>query len=53
MRRIIFVIIRACFIIFILNLITNNYFSYSLLNIFVLSMLSIPGIIVIYLISLL
>lgn len=53
MRRILFVITRACIILFILNAITNNYFSYNLINIFVLSMLSLPGIIVIYFLSLL
>lgn len=52
MRRIVFVIIRAILILFILNMFTNNYFGYTLINIFILSMLSLPGIIIIYIISL-
>lgn len=53
MRRILFVIIRAIVILFILNTITNNYFAYNIMNIFILSMLSFSGIIVIYIMSLL
>lgn len=53
MRRVLFVITRAVVILLILNILTNNYFSYNFINIFVLSMLSLPGIIVIYIISLL
>ena len=48
MRRVLFVITRAFVILLILNILTNNYFSYNFINIFVLSMLSLPGIIVIY-----
>lgn len=53
MQRVLFVVIRAIIILVILNFFTNNYFSYNLINIFILSMLSLPGIIVIYIISLL
>lgn len=53
MRRVLFVITRAFVILLILNILTNNYFSYNFINIFVLSMLPLPGIIVIYIISLL
>ena len=40
MRRVLFVITRAFVILLILNILTNNYFSYNFINIFVLSMLS-------------
>lgn len=53
MRRILFVIIRAVVILFIANIITNNYFAYNVMNIFILSMLSFPGIVVIYILSIL
>lgn len=53
MRRIIFVVIRAIIILFILNIFTNDYFGYTLINILVLSLFSLPGIIIIYFITLL
>ena len=36
MRRVLFVITRAFVILLILNILTNNYFSYNFINIFVL-----------------
>lgn len=53
MRKIIYHVVKAVIILVIINLITNNYFSYTILNLFILSMLGLPGVIVIYLISLL
>ena len=40
-------------ILYILNVLTNNYFAFNILNIFILAMLGYPGIIIIYFISLL
>ena len=36
MRRVLFVITRAFVILLILNILTNNYFSYNFINIFVI-----------------
>lgn len=53
MRKILFNLVKAIIIMVIINMISNNYFNYSILNIFILTMLGVPGIIVIYLIALL
>ena len=51
MKKFIVSFIRAVFILYILNIITNDYFSYNFLNLFILTMLSYPGIILIYFLS--
>ena len=52
MRKILMLFFKSLIIIYIFNIITGNYFTYNTLNIFILMMLGLPGIIVIYLISL-
>lgn len=52
MRKILMLFFKSLIIIYIFNIITENYFTYNILNIFILMMLGLPGIIVIYLISL-
>ena len=52
MRKILMLFFKSLIIIYIFNIITGNYFTYNILNIFILMMLGLPGIIVIYLISL-
>lgn len=52
MRKILMLFFKSLIIIYIFNIITRNYFTYNILNIFILMMLGLPGIIVIYLISL-
>lgn len=53
MRKILLMLIKSFLILYILNLFTNNYFSFNILNIFILMMLGFPGIIVIYILALL
>ena len=49
MRKMLMLFFKSLIIIYIFNIITGNYFTYNILNIF---MLGLPGIIVIYLITL-
>lgn len=51
MRKFILTLIKSLIVLYILNIFTNNSFSYNILNIFILMMLGFPGIIVLYLIS--
>lgn len=53
MRKIILALFKSIIILYILNILTNNYFAFNILNIFILAMLGYPGIIIIYFISLL
>ena len=53
MRKMLMLFFKSLIIIYIFNIITGNYFTYNILNIFILMMLGLPGIIVIYLITLL
>ena len=50
MRKILMLFFKSLIIIYIFNIITGNYFTYNILNIFILMMLGLPGIIVIYII---
>ena len=53
MRKFILTLFKSIIILYILNILTNNYFTFNILNIFILIMLGYPGIIIIYFISLL
>ena len=52
MRKMLMLFFKSLIIIYIFNINTGNYFTYNILNIFILMMLGLPGIIVIYLITL-
>ena len=51
MRKFILTLFKSIIILYILNILTNNYFTFNILNIFILIMLGYPGIIIIYFIS--
>lgn len=51
MKKIIIAILRAILTLYIANFFTNDYFSYNIFNLLVLSILSFPGLIIIYLLS--
>lgn len=52
MHKILMLFFKSLLIIYVINMISGNYFSYNILNIFILMMLGLPGVVVIYFISL-
>lgn len=52
MRKILMLFFKSLLIIYVINMISGNYFNYNILNIFILMMLGLPGLVIIYFISL-